>query len=300
MKSTTTLLLAALLIPWVPQVDAATVIFDNDNADNDWAGAANWSTDSVPTTSTDANVVALVNNGNVADVSSAVPDVSFVRLGNNASGGTISIQSGGSLVATSATQVATANGSVGTLNIAGGSLSAGSLQVAANQATAADGFVHITAGDLTWTQGFVGTQGTGAIGVTGSDATSITGLNLTLGDGGGLEFVLGSAGVTKMTITNTLTIGNLSTLVVNLAAYASGAATIDLVDAGQPLATTFASGNISIQDTPSGYTASVIQDGANGLVQVQIAAVPEPDAAALLGGVGILFLFRRARRQDRR
>ena len=45
--------------------------------------------------------------------------------------------------------------------------------------------------------------------------------------------------------------------------------------------------------TPSGYTASVFQDTPNGLLQLQITAVPEPNVSALLGGLGLLLIVRR-------
>lgn len=45
--------------------------------------------------------------------------------------------------------------------------------------------------------------------------------------------------------------------------------------------------------TPSGYTASVLQDKSNEILQLQITAVPEPNVSALLGGLDLLLLVRR-------
>lgn len=289
---------ASVLLMAAAAATAATVAFDNSNSDNNWAVGVNWNTDSVPDAGSDASVVALVNGGNAANVSSAVPDVATVRIGNNSNGGTVDIQTGGSLTATLATQIATANASTGTLNISGGTMSAASLQVAANQATATTGSVNITAGALAWTNGNVGTQGTGRINITGDTAT-VSGSNLTLGSGGGLSFTLNTTGVSQISLAGLFSISATALLDIDMLAYMGDSATLTLVDTNSTLTGNFASGNISIA-TPVGYSASVLQDTDNGLVQLEITAIPEPDIAALLGGFGMLMLVgHRSRRVGR-
>lgn len=292
MKSKRTSLIAATaILASASFTHAATISFDNGNADNNWAVGLNWSTNTVPNTGSDAAVVALVNNNFVANVSSSVPNVATLRIGNNSLGGTVNIQTGGSLIATTATQVATANLSSGTLNITGGTLSAALLQVAANTATATTGSVNITAGSLTWTNASVGTQGTGTIDISGNSAT-VSGSSLTLGSGGSLAFTLNSIGVSQISLVGLFSINAASKLDVDLLAYTGGSATLTLVDTASTLTGAFTSGNITLA-TPSGYTANILQDAPNGLVQLQITAVPEPNVSALLGGLGLLLLARR-------
>ncbi|MGB6223173.1 hypothetical protein [Haloferula sp.] len=295
MKSKSISLFSAITILAAQATNAATITFDNGNADNNWAVATNWNPDSVPDAGSDAAVVALISNTNIANISSAVPNVATVRIGNNSNGGTVNIQSGGSITAGTATQIATANGSIGTLNISGGTMSAASLQVAANNATATEGSVNITAGALSWTNGSIGTQGTGTINLIGDTAT-VSGTNLTLGSGGGLGFTLNSTGVSQISLVGLFSISATAVLDVDMLSYTGGSAAITLVDTNATLTGNFASGNISIA-TPAGYTASVLQDTDNGLVQLEITAVPEPGIAVLLGGFGMVIFVRNRSRQ---
>ena len=170
-------------------------------------------------------------------------------------------------------------------------MSAANLQVAANNATATVGAVNVTAGALSWTNSSVGTQGTGLISITGDTAT-VSGASLTLGSGGGLGFTLNETGISQISLTGLFSINAASTLAVDLLAYTGGSATFTLVDTNTTLTGNFASGNISLS-TPGGYTANILQDTANGLVQLEVTAVPEPRIALLLGGFGLLALLRR-------
>lgn len=287
------ILSAATLLAATVSTKAATVTWDNGAGDNNWASAVNWSGNVVPNTTADASVLALVNQGFLANVSSAVPQIATLRIGNTSAGGIVDIQTGGFLTATTGTQIASGNTSNGTLKISGGTFSAASLQVASNNATATLGLVDVTAGTFTWTSGNVGSAGTGRINVTGDTAT-VSGTNLTLGSGGGLGFTFNSTGVSKISLAGLFSINAASTLNIDMLNYLGGTANFDLADTAATLTGSFGSGNITVAKT-AGYDAVVVQDSPTGLVYLQITAIPEPSIAGLAGVFGLLMLVRRRR-----
>ena len=289
------ILSAATLLAATVSTKAATVTWDNGAGDNNWASGLNWSGNVVPnkTSPADASVLALVNSGFLANVSSAVPQIATLRIGNTSAGGIVDIQTGGFLTATTGTQIASGNTSNGTLKISGGTFSAASLQVASNNATATLGLVDVTAGTFTWTSGNVGSAGTGRINVTGDTAT-VSGTNLTLGSGGGLGFTFNSTGVSKISLAGLFSINAASTLNIDMLNYLGGTANFDLADTAATLTGSFGSGNITVAKT-AGYDAVVVQDSPTGLVYLQITAIPEPSIAGLAGVFGLLMLVRRRR-----
>lgn len=127
------------------------------------------------------------------------------------------------------------------------------------------------------------------------DGADLNGKTEFRGANAGLQFNLGATGFT------TVTAGNLGfwsgndlsdiNFTVDLTDYTAGAATITLID------WTGGSGSQALLDganqTITGGSGNLIWDDTNKAIQLNIAAVPEPSSAALLGLGGLALILRR-------
>lgn len=225
-------------------------------ANGDWAVAANWSIGTVPTAADSV----FIRQGRIANISTDVGSITTFNIGDSAASyppgtGTLNINSGGKLVVSTDGNLGRAVlGSIGILNLNGGTLQVGD----------ATGSMRILVGlDATpdkFTQGLLNISGgtfigrlligsTGVAGATNIDIVTITGSNATIGctstsgsalevrETGVIKFVFGANGISTMDygasgVGGQATFVAGSQIIVDGAAYTGGDATFNLIKAG--------------------------------------------------------------------
>ena len=206
------------------------------------------------------------------------------------------------------TQVTVKNG--GTLNLTGGALTLTQTSEANNAAQffLNDGsLLNFSGGVHTINERIHTTGATSTIRITGSAATinvhQQSAFNATM------DFVFDAAGISTFDSDSRLGFST-STITIDASAYTGGAATFVLVDtglfAGSYVSNGGGFGNIGTIVAPTGFTATLDQslfdgdpvDGFTGEITLTLAAVPEPQTFALIGGclaLGYVMVRRRRR-----
>jgi hypothetical protein len=292
---TTHFSICALAVAWcvtTPGLQAATIRY---NGDGDWSTDANWNTGSQPVAGDDA----YIENNEDVTVTVAGEVARNVWLYRNAS---LTISAGGDLNATGSVR-ANQNGGVNppgggttsTINVTGGSLTAGSLLTATvgGSATNNYGIFNISGGTVTVNGNInVGTPANnwGEFNIIGDSATIVTtgGGDLIVGgassNGGTLSYTTTTTGVSSIGVADSITLdATTSHLVMNLGNYDySNGYSFTLATYSGTLTGEFSSINI-------GYKSIDYSGGAIVLT------VPEPSSTALLGLGGLGLLLRRKR-----
>ena len=212
-----------------------TIVFDNENGDNNWNNPVNWFNNTTATNDILPGIadIALINQGNIADISvNSAFTPNDVQL-SNAGGGTLNIGADLSvnnnlLIGISGQSgSATVSQTAGTVNILS------NLIIGGSGATGGSDY-EISGGSLTTGTMKIGDFTDGRFRILGSNPTvSVSGTAVVTdifnGGNGTLEFMLDAAGVSPLTAQFTNN-GIGATIEVNGSNYTGGAAKIPLVD----------------------------------------------------------------------
>jgi hypothetical protein len=285
MKTRFLILPIALLAP-ASILSGQNVSFNKTN--DDWALPANWSSGSLPADPANA----IVGGGRTANVTSVIAEApGFIRIGNNANGGTLNV-SGGSLSGTHL-QVASGAGSVGSVALSGGTLTVGAFSAASTTAGAATATVTLSGGTLNWGSSFnIGTEGPATVTISGSAGTSYSGANIAVGSGN-LVFLFDGGGINSLAATSALSIGASSTLAVDGSNYTGPGGTFTLIAFGSSGRTGDFDGRTTITGFGDGNASLLYNDAGNS---IDLVVIPEPMSAAAMGLAvlgAVLFLRRR-------
>jgi hypothetical protein len=281
---------------------AASIVYNSNNTD--WALGTSWAGGVVPGPAD----IAFVRNNQTAIISSAVPNISALTLGEAGANGTVSLQPGGSLTVTGDAQVmrrGTLAGALGTITLTGGSLTVGGTMFVGNGSTnTANGIGTINlSGSSTLNSGATLGSSTQAL---GSGNFNVNGSLLTVGDGGvskpfivndfgTVRFNLDAAGPSTLNYAaSAVTLNTGAELIVDGTNYTGTGGVFTLIN-GLSLVGTEATVDESVTGFAPGYTASISFDSGNGDVLLTI--VPEPASAAALAAGGLLFASARRRRR---
>jgi len=285
---------AAILFSFVAPItaEAASIVYDNPTGN--WTTADNWNPKQLPVA---ADSVFIRMDRNVT-VNSNVGSITTVYLGQNTYGGTLTLESGGSLAVSANFEVmrqGNYNNIGGTLAMNGGSLTVASTLFVgvggANTAGTSSGTANISGGTLNAAITVGSTLGTsiGYFNVIGTTA-AISGSTFAVNSSGRIAFAFGATGVSALNYT-TANFASGSLFSVDGSLYTGPGGDIKLVDSNS-LAWNVQPGGLSITGF-NGYTTELLT--ANNDVILRLTAVPEP-TPPMLALAALPFLGCRRRR----
>ncbi|MDF7806348.1 dienelactone hydrolase family protein [Pontiellaceae bacterium B12219] len=255
---------------------AATISWVGGSASNDWNDAANWSSAYLPG-ATEADTVLFVGTD---DNTTLVTPFTFTNASsiNLRSDGGPTVTLNADLSGVNTLYLAGNSGhDGGTINQLGGTLSTVSVRVGSSSGATTESFYTMTGGRLANSGDLVVNKGSftlsGSSAAVETDALTVTSI-------GTLSFVLGSDGVTPISVTNAFTINDsTSRLTIDASAYTATNSTIELLQFGS-LNGSFAASEITVTGLrPDQEPASIFYDDNRMTLEL---AKPDPNWAAML------------------
>ena len=247
-------------------VHAATVVWDGGGTDNLWSNAQNWVGDALPGVADKVEI----GGSSVVDF-----DVIFSSTVPNGQ------------VAIDLKDSARLNLSSGALTLTNGNFNTSPINFSANSVLNISGGTHQLLART-------GSGESGTIRVTGDEA------NITFQQGsynGMFDFVLDDTGVSMIHINSWYALGGASLNVDGSAFSGVGSFTLFDIAANGGINSTFDMGKVTITGFDSGTNWELQQydDAGRSIVKLNVTAVPEPSAAALLGLGSLSLILRRSR-----